>query len=562
MTLRHSMDGAAFGRMIVSASAAIELKKQKINELNVFPVPDGDTGTNMSMTLAAAAQDLKKRSPDSLTKAADMTASALLRGARGNSGVILSLLFRGFSKSLKGKLEASGKDFADALTAGVEAAYKAVMKPAEGTILTVSRLTADAARELAAQDANLESVLAGSIETAKVALENTVNQNPVLKKAGVVDAGGMGFLVILEGMLSSLQGNDIAPQDASGETKEQADFADFATEDITFAYDTVYIVRKKDENVSLEPLRVYLDSIGDSLVIGEDDEAFKVHVHTNIPWDALAESQKYGTLELAKIENMRMQHDDLAEGRKARSTDDLEAIEQELESGEAAAAQPAAPEKPFGFVAVCAGAGLAGVFRDLGADGIIEGGQTMNPSTEDILKAIEQTPAEVVFVLPNNKNIIMAAQAASELATREVVVVPTKTVPQGITAMLSFDETQSASENAELMTESLSGVTTMQITYAARNSDFEGRDIHEGEYLALYNGALLGNSPDLDSLLAAMAEKAAGEGTEFVNIFYGADTTAEQAAHASEIFTKALPSAEVNVLSGGQPIYYYLISAE
>ena len=556
------MDGAAFGRMIVSASAAIELKKQKINELNVFPVPDGDTGTNMSMTLAAAAQDLKKRSPDSLTKAADMTASALLRGARGNSGVILSLLFRGFSKSLKGKLEASGKDFADALTAGVEAAYKAVMKPAEGTILTVSRLTADAARELAAQDANLESVLAGSIETAKVALENTVNQNPVLKKAGVVDAGGMGFLVILEGMLSSLQGNDIAPQDASGETKEQADFADFATEDITFAYDTVYIVRKKNENVSLEPLRVYLDSIGDSLVIGEDDEAFKVHVHTNIPWDALAESQKYGTLELAKIENMRMQHDDLAEGRKARSTDDLEAIEQELESGEAAAAQPAAPEKPFGFVAVCAGAGLAGVFRDLGADGIIEGGQTMNPSTEDILKAIEQTPAEVVFVLPNNKNIIMAAQAASELATREVVVVPTKTVPQGITAMLSFDETQSASENAELMTESLSGVTTMQITYAARNSDFEGRDIHEGDDLALYNGALLGNSPDLDSLLAAMAEKAAGEGKEFVNIFYGADTTAEQAAHVSEIFTKALPSAEVNVLSGGQPIYYYLISAE
>ena len=483
------MDGAAFARMIVSASAAIEQKKQKINELNVFPVPDGDTGTNMSMTLAAAAQDLKKRSPESLTKAADMTASALLRGARGNSGVILSLLFRGFSKSLKGKLEANGKDFAEALSAGVEAAYKAVMKPAEGTILTVSRLTGDAARDLAADDANLESVLMGSIETAKVALENTVNQNPVLKKAGVVDAGGMGFVTILEGMLASLQGNDVALQENAGETKEQADFTDFATEDITFAYDTVYIVRKKDETVNLEPLRVYLDSIGDSLVIGEDDEAFKVHVHTNIPWEALAESQKYGTLELAKIENMRMQHDDLAEGRKARSTDDLDAIEQELEAGDTAKPAPAAPEKPFGFVAVCAGEGLAGVFRDLGADGIIEGGQTMNPSTEDILHAIEQTPAEVVFVLPNNKNIIMAAQAAQELATREVVVVPTKTVPQGITAMLSFDETQSASENAELMTESLAGVTTMQITYAARNSDFEGRDIHEGEYLALYNGS-------------------------------------------------------------------------
>ena len=556
------MDGAAFARMIISASAAIEQKKQKINELNVFPVPDGDTGTNMSMTLAAAAQDLKKRSPESLTKAADMTASALLRGARGNSGVILSLLFRGFSKSLKGKLEANGKDFAEALSAGVEAAYKAVMKPAEGTILTVSRLTGDAARDLAADDANLESVLMGSIETAKVALENTVNQNPVLKKAGVVDAGGMGFVTILEGMLASLQGNDVALQEGAGETKEQADFADFATEDITFAYDTVYIVRKKDETVNLEPLRVYLDSIGDSLVIGEDDEAFKVHVHTNIPWEALAESQKYGTLELAKIENMRMQHDDLAEGRKARSTDDLDAIEQELEAGDTAKPAPAAPEKPFGFVAVCAGEGLAGVFRDLGADGIIEGGQTMNPSTEDILKAIEQTPAEVVFVLPNNKNIIMAAQAAQELATREVVVVPTKTVPQGITAMLSFDETQSASENAELMTESLAGVTTMQITYAARNSDFEGRDIHEGEYLALYNGALLGNSPDLDALLSAMAEKTAEEGKEFINIFYGADTTPEQASHAAELFTKALPNAEVNVLSGGQPIYYYLISAE
>ncbi len=556
------MDGAAFARMIVSASAAIEQKKQKINELNVFPVPDGDTGTNMSMTLAAAATDLIKRSPESLTKAADMTASALLRGARGNSGVILSLLFRGFSKSLKGKLEANGKDFAAALSAGVEAAYKAVMKPAEGTILTVSRLTADAARDLAADDANLESVLIGSIETAKVALENTVNQNPVLKKAGVVDAGGMGFVVILEGMLASLQGNDVALQEGAGEPKEQADFTDFATEDITFAYDTVYIVRKKDETVNLEPLRVYLDSIGDSLVIGEDDESFKVHVHTNIPWEALAESQKYGTLELAKIENMRMQHDDLAEGRKARSTDDLDAIEQELEAGEAANPAPAAPEKPFGFVAVCAGEGLAGVFRDLGADGIIEGGQTMNPSTEDILHAIEQTPAEVVFVLPNNKNIIMAAQAAQELATREVVVIPTKTVPQGITAMLSFDETQSASENAELMTESLAGVTTMQITYAARNSDFEGRDIHEGEYLALYNGALLGNSPDLDALLSAMAEKTAEEGKEFINIFYGADTTPEQASHAAELFTKALPNAEVNVLSGGQPIYYYLISAE
>ena len=556
------MDGAAFARMIVSASAAIEQKKQKINELNVFPVPDGDTGTNMSMTLAAAAQDLKKRSPESLTKAADMTASALLRGARGNSGVILSLLFRGFSKSLKGKLEANGKDFAEALSAGVEAAYKAVMKPAEGTILTVSRLTGDAARDLAADDANLESVLMGSIETAKVALENTVNQNPVLKKAGVVDAGGMGFVTILEGMLASLQGNDVALQENAGETKEQADFTDFATEDITFAYDTVYIVRKKDETVNLEPLRVYLDSIGDSLVIGEDDEAFKVHVHTNIPGDALSEAQKYGTLELAKIENMRLQHDDLTAGRKARSTDDLEAVEKELENQPAKQEAPAEPEKRYGSVAVCAGAGLAGVFRDLGVDEIIEGGQTMNPSTEDILHAIEKTPAEIVFVLPNNKNIIMAAQAAAELASREVVVIPTKTVPQGISAMLSFDAAMEPSENEAAMTDCLSGVMTMQITYAARDSDFDGFDIHAGDYLGLCDGALAGTTREITTLLASLADKAAEAGKEFINIFYGADIQEPDAEAALELFRQHAPDAEVNLVSGGQPIYYYLISAE
>ena len=556
-----TIDGAAFSRMMLSAAAEIDLNKQKVNELNVFPVPDGDTGTNMSMTLSAASTELRKADGITLTKAADKTASALLRGARGNSGVILSLLFRGFSKSLKGKLEADGKDFAAALTAGVEAAYKAVMKPAEGTILTVSRLTADAARDLAVENNEIEYVLQHCLDTAHAALDNTVNQNPVLKKAGVVDAGGMGFCLILRGMLESLRGNDIVCED-TGAVNEEADFGIFDSEDITFAFDTVFIVRKREDITSLDPLREYLGSIGDSLVIGEDDEAFKVHVHTNIPGDALSEAQKYGTLELAKIENMRLQHDDLTAGRKARSTDDLEAVEKELENQPAKQEAPAEPEKRYGSVAVCAGAGLAGVFRDLGVDEIIEGGQTMNPSTEDILHAIEKTPAEIVFVLPNNKNIIMAAQAAAELASREVVVIPTKTVPQGITAMLSFDETQSASENAELMTDSLSGVTTMQITYAARNSDFEGRDIHEGEYLALYNGALLGNSPDLDSLLVVMAEKAAGEGKEFVNIFYGADIQEPDAEAALELFRQHAPDAEVNLVSGGQPIYYYLISAE
>ncbi len=555
-----TIDGAAYCRMMLSAAAEIELNKQKINELNVFPVPDGDTGTNMSMTLNAANADLR-RGGVTLTKAADLTASALLRGARGNSGVILSLLFRGFSKALKGKTEADGKDFAAALTAGVEAAYKAVMKPAEGTILTVSRLTADAARDLAEENCEIEYVLTHAIDTAHAALDNTVNQNPVLKKAGVVDAGGMGFCLILRGMLESLRGNDTVCADAD-ETNEEADFSIFDSEDITFAFDTVFIVRKREDITSLDPLREYLGSIGDSLVIGEDDEAFKVHVHTNIPGDALSEAQKYGTLELAKIENMRLQHDDLTAGRKARSTDDLEAVEKELEGQPAELDAPAAPEKRYGSVAVCAGEGLAGVFRDLGADEIIEGGQTMNPSTEDILRAIEKTPAEIVFVLPNNKNIIMAAQAAAELASRTVVVIPSKTVPQGISALLSFDAAMEPEENEAAMTECLSGVMTMQITYAARDSDFDGFEIHAGDYLGLCDGALVGTTHDISELLGAMADKTAAEGKEFVNIFYGADIQEDDAAQALALFQSRVPDAEINLVSGGQPIYYYLISAE
>ena len=556
-----TIDGAAFSRMMLSAAAEIDLNKQKVNELNVFPVPDGDTGTNMSMTLSAASTELRKADGITLTKAADKTASALLRGARGNSGVILSLLFRGFSKSLKGKLEADGKDFAAALTAGVEAAYKAVMKPAEGTILTVSRLTADAARDLAEENNEIEYVLQHCLDTAHAALDNTVNQNPVLKKAGVVDAGGMGFCLILRGMLESLRGNDIVCEN-TGATNEEADFGIFDSEDITFAFDTVFIVRKREDITSLDPLREYLGSIGDSLVIGEDDEAFKVHVHTNIPGDALSEAQKYGTLELAKIENMRLQHDDLTAGRKARSTDDLETVEKELESQPAEQAAPAEPEKRYGSVAVCAGAGLAGVFRDLGVDEIIEGGQTMNPSTEDILHAIEKTPAEIIFVLPNNKNIIMAAQAAAELASREVVVIPTKTVPQGISAMLSFDAAMEPSENEAAMTDCLSGVMTMQITYAARDSDFDGFDIHAGDYLGLCDGALAGTAREITTLLASLADKAAEAGKEFINIFYGADIQEPDAEAALELFRQHAPDAEVNLVSGGQPIYYYLISAE
>ena len=547
-----TMDGAAYRRMLLSAAASIERNKEAINELNVFPVPDGDTGTNMSMTLNTAAQDLKRVENPTLTKAADIAASAMLRGARGNSGVILSLLFRGFSKALKGLEETDGVGLASAINAGVEAAYKAVMKPAEGTILTVSRLSGAAAAEFAAENADLDATLVRAIEAAKEALAETVNQNPVLKKAGVVDAGGMGFVTILEGMLSSLRGQDIEPP-AEGETKAGADFAALTDEDITFTFDTVFIVRKTTDK-SIEPFRAYLSSIGDSLVIGEDDDAFKVHVHTDIPGAALTEAQKYGTLELAKIENMRTQYEDMAAGRKPQSTDDLEDPEEEP--------AVAAPEKKYGVVSVCAGAGLASVFQDLGVDNIIQGGQTMNPSTDDILKAINRTPAEIVYVLPNNKNIIMAAEQTIPLSDKKVIVIPSKTVPQGITAMLNFDPEQDAEANTAAMTESLAGVTTMQITYAARDSDFDGREIHQGDYLGLYNGSLLDTTPDLGQLLADMAKKTAESGCEFINIFYGADIREEQAQDALKCFTEHCPGAEINLLSGGQPVYYFLISAE
>ena len=543
--------------MICGAASVVEQHKQQINELNVFPVPDGDTGTNMSMTLNAAAADLRKLHEPTLTKVADATASAMLRGARGNSGVILSLLFRGFSRSLKGLEECDGRQLAAALQAGVEAAYKAVMKPAEGTILTVARIAAEQAVEV--DEPCFETVLTVAIDGATGALAETVEQNPVLKKAGVVDAGGKGWLYVLQTMLDVAQGKEIAEPTASSEVKEQADFNEFDTGDITFAFDTVYIVRKFEEDVDLTPLRRYLDTIGDSIVIGEDDEAFKVHVHTNIPGAALTESQKYGTLELAKIENMQMQHDDLAAGRAARSTDDLEQLEQELENAEPTVA---APEKHYGMVAVCAGEGLANAFRELGADNIISGGQTMNPSTQDILEKVNATPAEVVFVFPNNKNIIMAAEQVQPLTEKKVVVIPSKTVPQGISAMLVFDPDAGEDSNAAAMREAMKNVMTMQLTYAARDSDFDGHDIHAGEYLALNGGALFGNDTDMDALLRRMAESLNNEGKEFITIFYGADTNEEQAHNAAAIFSAACPDAEITVMNGGQPVYYFLISAE
>ena len=405
--MTEKISGGAFKQMVAFGAACITREKQAINDLNVFPVPDGDTGTNMSLTIQTAAAELKKCEPATVGEAAKITASALLRGARGNSGVILSLLFRGLSKSAKGLEEMDGVQLAAAMSEGVTTAYGAVMKPAEGTILTVSRLAAERAVNAAEEHNSVEYVIEQAIAQGEITLAQTTDMNPVLKKAGVVDAGGKGFLLILGGMLSALRGEE-RPELTEENAQEKADFAMLNEEDITFTFDTVFIVRKSGR--SIEPFRRFLDGIGDSLVIGEDDEAFKVHVHTDIPGEALTEAQKYGTLELAKIENMRTQAQQLAAGGKAQSTDDLEAIEQELEAAEHENAGEAEPEKDFGFLAVCAGKGLANVFTDLGADGVISGGQTMNPSTESILKEIKKVPAHTVFVLPNNKNIIMAAQ--------------------------------------------------------------------------------------------------------------------------------------------------------
>ena len=562
--MTQTIDAAAFQQMVIHAAAAISAQKQHINDLNVFPVPDGDTGTNMSLTISAAAAELKKKQCTTVGEAAQTAASALLRGARGNSGVILSLLFRGIAKSLKDRETIDGRDLAIALDFGVAAAYKAVMKPAEGTILTVSRLAAAQAAAAAREENAAESVLEAAIREGQEALADTINQNPVLKKAGVVDAGGKGFLVILQGMLDSLRGEPMPQVEEESAPADKADFVAMAAEDITFAFDTVFIVRKHTEEVDLEPFRTYLNSIGDSLVIGEDDTAFKVHVHTNTPGAALTESQKYGTLELAKIENMRTQADDLAAGKHVQSTDDLEAVEAELEAGaDGGAPVKAAPEKKYGFVAVCAGQGLEAVFRDLGVDGVISGGQTMNPSTEDILREVDKTPAEIVYVLPNNKNIIMAAEQCVRLCEdKRVVVLPSKTVPQGISAMLAVDLDAQEEDNTQAMTEALQNVHTAEVTYAARDSDFGGFTIKQGDYLALEEHQLFGTDQDLDTLLTRLAQAPEHQDAGFITIFYGEDVTEEQAQKAADIFTEACPSAEINLLPGGQPVYYYMISAE
>ena len=565
--MKDYIDAAAFKEMILCADAALHSNIQAINDLNVFPVPDGDTGTNMGLTISNAAVELRKQGFGSVSAAADCVSNAMLRGARGNSGVILSLLFRGISKRLKGLHTAGAIEFTGAMADGVAAAYKAVMKPAEGTILTVSRLASQAAAKAAEDGASLEDSLQEGIRAGEEALADTVNQNPVLKKAGVIDAGGKGYMIILSAMLASLRGEmtsagagkAVIPEPAAA--KKDVKWREY----FTFTFDTVYVVRKAAPDVDLEPLRKYLGSIGDSLVISDDDEIFKVHVHTDMPGNALNESQKYGTLELAKIENKVTQAEQLKAGKKAQTTDDLDEIEKELENMEAPPPEEevdAEPEKEYGIVAVCAGNGMADLFLELGADNIVTGGQTMNPSTDDILKAVQHTPASTVFVFPNNKNIIMAAEQCVSLTEKKVIVMPSRTVPQGISALLNFDPNESEESLVGAMGEAMGNVHTAMVTYAARDSDFDGHTIHAGEYLALLDGSLIGSYTNTKTLFKELSWAIDDFHPEFITVYYGEDVCEEEANAAAETIIGNFPDAEVSVVNGGQPVYYYMISAE
>ena len=546
----QKINGALYRSMVIEGALAIAEKKEQANELNVFPVPDGDTGTNMSMTMGSAMAEMEKLAEPTLAKAADATASALLRGARGNSGVILSLLFRGMAKKLRETDEADGRTLALALREGVDTAYKAVMKPAEGTILTVSRVAAQHAVELCQADPTLtaEQVLAAIIEQGHTALEETVHQNPVLEKAGVVDAGGFGFITIFEGMLDALRGIHKERAVAAEPTKSTADFAAINDEDITFTYCTEFIASRKDKARNVARLRSILNEIGDSLVVVEDDDIVKVHVHTDQPNKALEEGLKFGPLLTVKIENMREQHT-------------AKVIEGTADAPKERVIVPA--EKKFGFVAVAAGEGLKSLFTDLGADVVVQGGQTMNPSTDDILHAVDAVPAEIVFVLPNNKNIIMAAEQAVHLSEeKKVIVVPTKTIPQGISAMLAVDpEAAQDSELALAMLDAAKHVHSGQVTYAARDSEFDGKKIKQGEYLSLCEGKLCANGKET-SVIKKLAREMVSDDSAFATVIFGEGVTEEQAAEVENLLHKENKEMEINVIDGGQPVYYYIISVE
>jgi len=558
------LNGDILRDAIISAANNLANNRKQVDDLNVFPVPDGDTGTNMSMTLANSARELEKLSGATAGKVASVNASALLRGARGNSGVITSLLFRGFAKGMGDDEFVTPENVAKAFELGVEAAYKAVMKPTEGTILTVARVASEYAAVALKSGLDEIGVFEAAIEGAEKALAETPELLPALKKAGVVDAGGYGFVLILKGMLSVFK-DGVMIKSSAGEVTDAEEEEDSARNaagefegEITFTYCTEFIVNRSEE-CEKEPneLRLYLETIGDCVVVVDDEEIIKVHVHTDHPGNAIENALTFGSLVHLKIENMRDQHEkakhDAQNARKkpAKSADRTETF------------TPVEPTNPFGFVSVCAGDGLTELFKDLGVDTVVSGGQTMNPSTDDILKAIEATPAETVFVLPNNKNIIMAAEQAIPISTRKVIVIHTRTIPQGITAMLTFDPDADDNTNAIEMQKATEKIATGQITFAARDSDFDGHSIKKGELMALLGGKITFVDTDLEKTVMKLLKQMIKKDSQFVTVIHGEDVSDKQAeAIEQQIQSKYGAKTEITFIKGGQPIYYYIISVE
>lgn len=547
---------------IISAANNLANNRKQVDDLNVFPVPDGDTGTNMSMTLSNAVRELEKVSGETAGKVASINASALLRGARGNSGVITSLLFRGFAKGIADDENVTAENLAKAFKLGVEAAYKAVMKPTEGTILTVARIASEKATAAFEEGKDALGVFADAIIGAKEALAETPELLPMLKKAGVVDAGGQGFVIILEGMMSVFRDGVIivsekaTSEEPAAENENRNAAGEFETE-ITFTYCTEFIVNRNPEcEKQPSELRAYLETIGDCVVVVDDEEIIKVHVHTDHPGNAFENGLTFGSLTNMKVENMRDQHERAKHDAKNAKQTPAKTIENEkIESVEIT--------KPVGFVSVCAGDGIAELFGDLGVDTIVSGGQTMNPSTDNILRAIESTPAETVYVLPNNKNIIMAAEQAIPISTRKVIVLHTRTIPQGITAMLTFDESADTETNAIEMQKAAERIATGQVTFAARNSDFDGHKIKQGEIMAMTGGKISFVDTDIERATLKLIKSMIKRDSQFVTVIYGEGITDSQAAVLEETLNEKFGSkVEITFVNGGQPVYYYIISVE
>ncbi len=550
------INGKQLRDAFISGANNLNNKKAEVDALNVFPVPDGDTGTNMSMTIGNGAKELMKLSDDATVEEVSKTAaSAFMRGARGNSGAILSLLFRGFAMGLRGKESADGADIAHAFSLGVDAAYKAVMKPTEGTILTVARCASEKANEIIQYDNSVSTVFYGMFLQAQKALDETPEMLPILKKSGVVDAGGQGLVYIMEGMWNLMITGRIVEANETEAEKAPVSAAGASEQDIHFAYCTESIIDRIPDSKNPDSFKRFLASVGDSLVFIADESMIKFHVHTNDPGKVLTEALNYGTLTTVKIENMKLQHTSL--------NGDEPTEEKEQTAEEKFPYAEVNPDTAFGFVSVCAGDGLTDIFKDLGCDNVVYGGQTMNPSTEDILAAIQATPAQNVFVLPNNKNIIMVANQAAEIADRNVIVIPSRTVPQGISAMLSYHPDSSAADNTSAMNEALSAVATGQVTFAARDSDFDGHKIKAGEFLAMKEGKMIYTGKDMDTICGRLAKALASKDTSIVTVYYGKDISEEQAEGICEVIKSKLPaSVEVSTVYGGQPIYYFIISAE